>query len=142
MLTKIARNDVVRLTASGEVGTVDGWADHNKINGTVLDVRFSTRDVRTLTGDKLEFVAHAKPPVTTTRTVMSLVMIVLSMAGGVWVGFSLNGYGVPVFSASVQGFITAWLWLAMFGIWSRPRKTSVRQPVRRVAQGRNPSVSK
>lgn len=142
MLTKIARGDVVRLIRTGEVGTVRGWADHDAIDGTVIDVRVSTEKVVNGNANAFEFVAHARPVMTTARTVATIVMLVLAMAGGAWVGFGLNGYGVPVFSASAQGFITAWLWLVLFGIYSRPRKTSVRQPTRKVAQGRNPSVSK
>jgi len=129
MLRKAARNDVVRLTESGEVGTVRGWADHATINGTVLDIQFSRTDVRTLGAEKLEFVASAKAAQTTARKVWGWLSLILSAAGGSWIGWNLRGYGVPIDIAVIQGFITAWLWLVMFGLWSRPRKTRMTQPV-------------
>jgi hypothetical protein len=62
MITKIGRNDVVRIMRTGEVGTVKGWADHEQLdhNGTIIDVEVAQGKTVQANGLALELVALAK----------------------------------------------------------------------------------
>jgi hypothetical protein len=62
MITRIGRDDVVRVVRTGEVGIVKGWADHEQLdrNGTIIDVQISTEKIIQVNGLALDLVAFAK----------------------------------------------------------------------------------
>lgn len=62
MITRIGRDDVVRVLSTGEVGTVKGWADHELLaqHGTIIDVQVSKEKTIQVNGRGLELVAYAK----------------------------------------------------------------------------------
>lgn len=131
MITRIARNDVVRLTRTGEVGTVDGWADHNKVNGTVIDVRLSADKVITAGTGALEFVADAKLNLTKTKAVWVSLAGLLCLADGAWTATYLGrDYGVPWWLGALLGLgVSAMAWKAVY-LAARPRKARLTQPAR------------
>lgn len=105
MITKIGRNDVVRITRTGEVGTVKGWADHEQLdrNGTIIDVEVALGKTVQANGLALELVAFAKLQSSKTAT---WAVILVSMAVSSWVGWTLADEGTRVAVAVLVGFLT------------------------------------
>lgn len=136
MITRIARNDVVRLTRTGEVGTVDGWADHNKVGGTVIDVRLSTDNVVVTNAAALEFVADAKLNMSRTKAIWVVLAALLTLADGAWTTTYLHrDYGVPWYLGAILGVgVSMVAWKAVYLVL-RPRKARLTQPARTVATG-------
>lgn len=131
MIYKVARNDVVRLIRTGEIGTVKGWADHEHFdaNGTILQVQVSTEKVVQGNAKAFEFVAYAKPKKTTGRKVYGWVSLVLSVLFGVYIGWALvNEYGAPVSLGASLGFANLLAWLVALGYLVRPRRTRLKLP--------------
>lgn len=130
MLTRVARNDVVRSVHTGEVGTVDGWADHARINGTIVDVRFSNTDIRPCGVANLEFVASAKPKMTGPRSFIVLAVFAATLAAGTLTSYDLTAYyGLPWYTATVLGMgEILLLWQVVYVAWLRPTKTRMTQP--------------
>lgn len=143
MITRIARNDVVRITRTGEVGTVKGWADHEDLerNGTILDVEVATGKRVQANGNALEFVADAKVDLRGGKLAAWWVIFLLTGTLAVWTAWGLHA------DHNVD-----WVWTVMIGwfAWSawhnlltlvfiKPRKTRVRLPKRETRQVRHPS---
>jgi hypothetical protein len=82
MITRIGRGDVVRITRTGEVGTVAGWADRDRLarRGTIIDVRVSNEKTIQANGRALELVALAKLQASALAT-WSVVAVALALAG-------------------------------------------------------------
>lgn len=143
MITRIARNDVVRITRTGEVGTVKGWADHEDLdrNGTILDIEVARGKKIQANGNALEFVADAKIDLKGGKLAAWWVIFLLTGALATWVGWNFH-----------TAHHVDWLWTVMIGwfAWSawhgllvrfviKPRKTSVRLPKRQTRTVRHPS---
>ncbi len=135
MITRIARNDIVRLTRTGEVGLVKGWADHENLDrhGTIVDVEIAQGKVVQANGLALEFVANAKRgknDYTLGQSVWVLVTLLASMAWGVYLGWLMNHqHHVPVITSVFVGFSA--MYFAYNALWLytiRPKKTRIRVP--------------
>lgn len=124
----VARGDVVRVRATGEVGTVVGWAEHERLGGGRIDVRMSRSDSRTFAPGSLEFVTDAKFAPTGGRLVAWWVVFVVT---GLWAGWtawrSSVDYEVSVSMAVFIGFAT-WHFVFVFlrNVLVKPRKMRVR----------------
>ncbi|AZS06726.1 membrane protein [Streptomyces phage Hiyaa] len=143
MLSKVARNDVVRVTRTGEVGLVKGWADHEKIdeNGTIVDVELSLGKTVQANGLALEFVADAKPKFSKAKSAWVLLAALIALSNGVWVGIDLTSrYGMTWWASfSLAVGSTMLVWKALYLLTIRPRKTSIRLPRKQVP---HPSVGR
>lgn len=143
MITRVARNDVVRVVRTGEVGTVKGWADHENLdrNGTILDVEVATGKKIQANGLALEFVADAKIDLKGGKLAVWWVSFLFTGALSVWVAWNFH-----------TDHNIDWLWTVMIGwfAWSawhnlltlafiKPRKTRVRLPKRQARTVRHPS---
>lgn len=102
MITKVARNDVVRLTRTGEVGLVKGWADHEKLaeHGTIIDVEIGRGQTIQANGDALEFVANAKRKINPWAA-WAIVLVSLGISG--FLTYSLVDEGVNAYVAGALG---------------------------------------
>lgn len=128
MITRIARGDVVRITKTGEVGTVSGIADHDDVakNGTLIDVKVSTAKSVTANGRELEFVANAK--IENKRAAVVFVIVLTLVATSMY-GYVLASSGVEIWFSVLTSLI---LCPALDRIYSamflHPRKTTVSLP--------------
>lgn len=140
MITRVARNDVVRYIRTGEVGLVKGWADHERLaqNGTILDVAISAEKTIQGNGNAFEFVAHGKPVMSVIRTTWTLIALTLTGLLAAWIGFWLwHDHGVSLLGSVTLG-IASWLmhWQAVYLLTLRPRRTRIALPARvKVAKG-------
>lgn len=130
MISKVARNDVVRVIRTGEVGLVKGWVDHENLakNGTIIDV--ATGGGRTIqaNGNALEFVARAKPELTRGKRWAWGVIAVLAVAAGVYKGWDLSSQ-LDVAESIFFGFATFFFWYyGLKGMFLFPRRTRVTLP--------------
>lgn len=129
---RVARGDVVRITRTGEVGTVKGWADHERLDqhGTILDVQVSAEKTVQANGRALEFVADAKLNMTKPKAVWVLLVLLLSLGEGAWVSIYLhNDYGVGPITSAALGVGAAMLWWrSMYILTIRPHKTKLTLP--------------
>ena len=139
MITRVARNDVVRIVRSGEVGLVKGWADHERLaqNGTILDIEVAQGKTVQANGNALEFVARAKPVWTRGKRWYWGVVTLLTMVYGSYFGWLLANQGVGVMAAVFSGFSA--YFFAYYGLkaWTvYPRRTRITLPARvKLAQG-------
>lgn len=123
---KVAVNDVVRIKATGEVATVLGWAKYAN-RGTMLAVRVSVREERTVPVKDAEFVASAKYE---PKGIKAAIMFFLMAVSVVMMGFTahafLSDYDVPVVLvlATVPMLGIAWF-EAFYSIFVKPRKTRI-----------------
>lgn len=81
MISKVGRGDVVRITRTGEVGTVKGWADHERLDqhGTIIDVQVSTEKTVQVNGLALDLVALA-PLKASKLAIWTTVLLALALA--------------------------------------------------------------
>lgn len=102
MITRVARNDVVRVIKTGEVGLIKGWADHEKLaqNGTILDVELSIGRTIQVNGLALEFVASAKLK---NSLWAQWLVILVSMSLASYIGWLVAQEGVRVAIAVMLG---------------------------------------
>lgn len=124
---RVAKNDVVRIKRTGEVGTVEGWAEHARLKSAAINVKVSAQDSRTLTVGELEFVADAKPVMTKVKSWATLVLLALALVGGGWVGWSLwTEFDMAWYGSAAIGMFTFMGWFRAFHLtFLRPRKTKV-----------------
>lgn len=124
---RVAKNDVVRVRATGEVGTVADWLLRREAGGNRVTVVLSRDSVRHFRPSDLEFVADAKPNMTTARAVWALVLFAAALALGVDAGYRLAQIdGVSVLVATALGFFVASGLSTFFqALFIKPRKTSV-----------------
>lgn len=134
MITRVARNDVVRLVQTGEVGMVKGWADHENLaqHGTVVDVEVARGKCVQANGNGLEFVADARPELSRTKAVWVILAVLLSLASGSYTAWYLvHLYGLPVLGAMGLGVGEFMLmYRAAYVLTIRPRKTRLTLPAR------------
>lgn len=144
MISRVARNDVVRLRKNGEVGLVKGWADHEKLaNGTIIDVDMGGG--RTIQGDgnAFDYVARAKPVWSTVKRVYWGIATWVTMAWGAYFGWRIASHGVDVTGSAFAGFSAhffAYYSLKGMTIYSRRTRITLPKPVPR--QVRPPQVSR
>lgn len=149
MIAKVARNDVVRVLRTGEVGLIKGWVDHEDLtkNGTILDVAMGGGRTIQANGNALELVGRAKPTLTRGKRWVWTFIAVLAVAAGVYKGWDLS-HKLDVTESIFFGFATYFFWYYGLKGWLLyPRRTRITLPKvnnagRPVAQGRNPRVSK
>lgn len=145
MITRVARNDVVRLTRTGEVGTVKGWADHERLaqHGTIIEIELSKDRAVQASGRELEFVADAKLNPSKGKAVWIFVAMLLAvMLGGMTGTHLVLTYGVTwygAFGCGVGMMAITWRTLYLFTI--RPRKTRVNLPAQYVTKPGTRGVS-
>ena len=135
MITRIGRNDVVRVRRTGEVGTIKGWADHEMLDqyGTILDVQVSTEKVIQVNGHALDLVAFA-PLKAGKLATWAVILVAGSMSAfltykldqdlSAWVAAAIGGSFYVTFDKMLS---------AMF------LRKRVRVTLPKTAQGRNPS---
>jgi len=132
MITRINIGDVVRLTRTGEVGTVRGLVDHTDLarHGTILDVQLSTEKVIQANGLALEFVAPAK--LKASRWALVAVFALSALVSGT-LGYYLADQGVPVWLAVLFGMLLYPTFDRGYTqMFLRPRKQKVTLPPTRV----------
>lgn len=143
MITRIARNDVVRVKRTGEVGTVKGWADHEDLdrNGTILDVEVSRGRSVQANGLALEFVANAKREYKGGRLAAWWVLWAVTGLWAGWLAWTLNTENHTSIAMTVfVGSVTWSFWFTLLRLWLiDPRKTRVRLPKRQTRQAVHPS---
>lgn len=139
MISKVARNDVVRVLRTGEVGLVKGWADHENLaaNGTILDIAVGGGRTIQANGNALEFVARAKPTWTTAKRWFWAFLILVAMAYGSYVGWYIAQHEVGIASSAFTGFSAYFFAYYTLKAWFiYPRRTRVTLPKVRTATAR------
>lgn len=133
MITKIARNDVVRLTRTGEVGVVKGWADHESLaaNGTILDVEIGRGQTVQANGLALEFVADAKFKIS---QAVAWPIIAVAGSASAYIGYTLSDTVNAVTAAVVGGLAYPGFDRLLVRIFVKPRKTRLTLPKQTRAQ--------
>jgi len=148
---RVARGDVVRITRTGEVGTVKGWVDHERLDqhGTILAIQVSTEKTVQANGRALEFIADAKPKLSKAKAVWVLVVLLWSLAEAAWIGYYLNAdYGLSWWGSTALGIGAGGLfWRSMYLFTIRPHKTRITLPARKTTTARvqgksRPNVNK
>lgn len=144
MISRVARDDVVRLRKNGEVGLVKGWADHEKLaNGTIVDVDMGGG--RTVQGDgyAFDYVARAKPVWSTAKRVYWTIVTWVTMAYGAYFGWLIAGHGVGVAGSVFAGFSAHFFaYYALKGLTIYRRRTRINLPKLPARQARPPQVSR
>lgn len=133
MITRIARNDVVRVMRTGEVGTVKGWADHENLGpttGTIIDVKVSRDRTVQATGPALELVANAKREYRGRRLAAWWTLFVLTGLFSGWVAWNINHENHTSIAVTTFFGLSAWsMWFTVLRAWLLdPRKVWVRSP--------------
>lgn len=139
MLSRIARNDVVRSIRTGEVGLVKGWADHENLDryGTIVDVELAKGKTMQANGLALEFVADAKVgkgDTSKVKAVWTFIAALFSTLWGALSGWSLaDGYGTPLVTSAFVGYTAMYfVWRFLWYLTIRPKKTRIRLPRKQV----------
>lgn len=130
MITKVARNDVVRVIRTGEVGLIKGWADHENLaaNGTILDVAMGGGRTIQANGNALELVGRAKPVVTRGKRWVWAMIVATALAAGVYKGWDLS-HKLDTTESIFFGFTTWFFWYYGLKGWLLyPRRTRVTLP--------------
>lgn len=134
MITRVARNDVVRVMRTGEVGLIKGWADHEDLDrhGTILDVAMGGGRTVQVNGHALEFVANAKTNLQGGKLGAWWALFILTGAAAVLVALNLQSkHDIGFLWTALIGWFTWQTWLNMFTIaFFKPRKTRIRLPRR------------
>lgn len=143
MITRVARNDVVRVLRTGEVGLIKGWADHEQLakHGTVLDISMGGGRTVQANGNALEFVARAKIEWSRPLRAWQLFLLVTTMAYGSWVGYGLvDDYDVSITTGVFVGYMAQFFSYFTMKAWTMyPKRTRVTLPKRVAAEsGRGP----
>lgn len=130
MITRIARDDVVRITRTGEVGTVKGWADHEQLDqhGTILDVEVARGKTIQANGNALELVANAKLKA---HPLASLLVILAAAGVASLMGYELVSRGVGVWLAVSIGLMLYPAYDRVLTAMFLRRKTRVTLPKRK-----------
>lgn len=131
MITRIARNDVVRITQTNEVGLVKGWADHEKLakNGTIIDIEIGRGQTIQANGNALEYVARAKPEWNTAKRWYWAFVTLLTMAYGAYFGWLIADHGVDVIGSVFAGFSAHFFaYYALKGLTIYRRRTRINLP--------------
>lgn len=139
MISKVARNDVVRVLRTGEVGLVKGWADHENLaaNGTILDIAVGGGRTIQANGNALEFVARAKPTWTTAKRVWWTFATLFAMAYGSYFGWIIAKHDVGIASSVFVGFSAHFFAYYALKAWTvYPRRTRVTLPKTRTTTAR------
>lgn len=133
MITRVGRNDVVRHTATGEVGLVKGWADHEKLaqNGTILDVDMGRGRTIQGNGNAFEFVARAKPTWTRAKRWFWGFATLVTMAYGSYFGWQAAQKGLDTVSSVFVGFSAHFFAYYSVKVWTvYPKRVRITLPAR------------
>lgn len=131
MITRVARNDVVRVLRTGEVGLIKGWVDHEDLtkNGTILDVSMGGGRTIQANGNALEFVARAKPVWTVAKRWYWAFVTLFTLVYGAYFGWSANDAGMPLAASVFVGFSAHFFAYYALKAWTiYPRRTRITVP--------------